>query len=114
MSVAFDLAPGDRSWSRVAGPSSRPIRTADSFTHQEELVSRIWQHVYGLRAELIAIGRLEADPAYASQVEDHRRAAGQERSAVDELVQEYVETYGEEFVRHGEAEYSLEALGRLV
>lgn len=89
-----------------------PSITADSFSHQEELVSRIWQHVYGLRAELIAVGRLEADLAYASQAEDHRHAAERERSALDDLMREYVETYGVEFVRHGEAEYSVSALQR--
>lgn len=88
-----------------------PSITDRDFTHQEELVSRIWQHVYGLRAELIAVGRLEADPDYASQVEDHRRAAERERAAVDELVREYMETYGDEFIRHGEAEWSVAALG---
>lgn len=91
-----------------------PSITADDFTHQEELVSRIWQHVYGLRAELIAVGRLEAHPAYASQAEDHRQAAQRERTAVDQLVREYVDTYGEALIPHGEAEWSAEGMQRLV
>jgi hypothetical protein len=31
-----------------------PRLDAEHLTHEEELVSRIWEHVYGLRAELIA------------------------------------------------------------
>lgn len=90
-----------------------PSITADDFTHQEELVSRIWSHVYALRAELIAAGRIEADASYASQAEDHRQAAERERSAVDRLVAEFTETYGEAFIRHGEVEFAVEGLKRL-
>ena len=86
----------------------------DDFTHQEELVSRIWQHVYGLRAELIAVGRMEIDPAYESQAEDHRKAAARARASVDGLVREYVETYGERWIRHGEAEWSVDGMRRLL
>jgi hypothetical protein len=86
----------------------------EDFTHQEELVSRIWQHVYGLRAELIAVGRLSGQPGYESQVEDHKHAAGRERTAVDRLVAEYVETYGDAFIAQGETEYSIEGLTRLL
>jgi hypothetical protein len=74
-------------------------------THEEELISRIWQHVYGLRAELIATARLGLDPAMASQAEEHRQAAEREQKAVDELKAEYLTTYGTELIRHGEAEY---------
>jgi hypothetical protein len=90
-----------------------PSITDQDFTHQEELVSRIWQHVYGLRAELIAVGRMETDPAYASQAEDHRRAAVRERATVNALMREFVETYGELFLRHGDAEWSGEVIRRL-
>jgi hypothetical protein len=83
------------------------------FTHQEELVSRIWAHVYALRAELLAAGRLSVDPRFESQAEDHCLAAVRERASVDTLVAEYVGTYGERFIRHGEAEWSVEGLVRL-
>lgn len=91
-----------------------PSITAHDLTHQEELVSRIWSHVYALRAELIAVGRMEHDPDYMSQAEDHRKEATIARASVDALVREYVATYGEAFLRHGEAEYSVAALRRLM
>ena len=55
-----------------------PMLTEEHLTHQEELISRIWQHVYGLRAELIASARLAAQPGYESQAEDHRQAAARD------------------------------------
>jgi hypothetical protein len=91
-----------------------PSITEQDFTHQEELVSRIWQRVYGWRAELIAVGRLSGQRGYESQAEDHRQAAEREEAALRRLLNEYVETYGEELVRHGEAEYAVEGLTRLI
>lgn len=85
----------------------------EHLTHEEELVSRIWQHVYGLRAELIAFARLGEREGLAAQVEDHRQAALRERSALQETVKEYVDTYGTSLIRHGDAEFSVEALERL-
>lgn len=90
-----------------------PSITADDFSHEEELVSRIWQHVYGWRAELIAAGRLEGQPDYESQAEDHRREAGLEEGHLRELIAEYTDTYGERLIRHGEAEWSVSALLRM-
>lgn len=87
-----------------------PSLTEQDLTHQEELVSRIWQHVYGLRAELIAQARLSAQPGYESQAEDHRQAGERELAKVRSLVAEYKQLYGEEFIRHGEAEYAVERL----
>ncbi len=84
-----------------------PSITERDFTHEEELVSRIWSHVYALRAELIAAGRLGVDPAYAAQVAEHRILAERERLAVDGLLNEFQTTYGDEYLRHGEAEWSL-------
>jgi hypothetical protein len=52
--------------------------TEEHLTHQEELISRLWQHVYGLRTELIASARLAAQPGYESQSEEHRQAAARE------------------------------------
>ena len=91
-----------------------PMLTEQHLTHQEELISRIWQHVYGLRAELIATARLEGQAGYQSQAEDHRQAAGREMEAVRNLIREFKELYGDEFIRHGEAEFVPEAFERLV
>lgn len=90
-------------------PTLRP----EHLTHEEELVSRIWQHVYGLRAELIAFARLSEAEGYESQAEDHRQAAVQEEEAMRLLLSEYADTYGQAFIRQGDAEYSAEAMTRL-
>jgi hypothetical protein len=85
----------------------------EHITAEEELVSRIWQHVYGLRAETIAILRLSEKPGMEAQAEDHRQAALRAESQLRQLLREYVETYGKQLIAHGDAEFSVEALGRL-
>lgn len=90
-----------------------PSLNAEHLTAEEELVSRIWQHVYGLRAELIAHVRLRGQPGYEGQAEDHRQAALRQEGALRGLIQEYVSTYGKQLIQHGEAEYAVEGLERL-
>lgn len=85
----------------------------EHLTHQEELISRIWKHVYGLRAELIACARLSTADGYATQVEDHRQAALREEADLKALITEYVSTYKDEMIRHGETEYTAQAIVRL-
>jgi hypothetical protein len=82
-------------------------------THEEELISRIWQYVYGLRAELIAVARLGTDPNMTAQVEDHRQAAERARTLLRDLLGEYTGTYGTDLIRHGEAEYQVQSIERL-
>jgi hypothetical protein len=86
----------------------------EHLNHEEELVSRIWQHVHGLRAELIAHLRLSTQDGFDAQAEDHRQAALREESELRELISEYTTTYGKALIRHGEAEFQVEALERLV
>lgn len=90
-----------------------PGLTTDDLTHQEELISRIWQHVYGWRAELIAMTRLQEQPGYESQAEDHRQAAMRMEQQLRTHISEYVNTYGERLLKHGEAEYDVDAILRL-
>lgn len=85
----------------------------EHLTHEEELISRIWQHVYGLRAELVAYARLSDADGYSAQAEDHRQAAMREEKELQELISEYTETYGSDLIRHGDAEFSAAALARL-
>lgn len=95
-------------------PTGQTPRLAPQhLTAEEELVSRIWQHVYGLRAELIAHLRLAEESGYEAQAEDHRQAAGRQHDELQALIKEYVETYGKKLIEHGEAEYAVEALERL-
>ncbi len=91
-----------------------PRLDAEHLTHEEELISRIWHHVYGLRAELIAYARLDGAEGHQAQAEDHRQAALWQEAALKEVIKEYSETYGKQVIKHGEAEYAVEALQRLV
>ena len=90
-----------------------PSLGLEHVTHEEELISRIWQHVYGLRAELIAFARLNDKEGLTQQAEDHRQAALREESSLQELIREYRDTYGKQLIRHGQAEFALEAITRL-
>jgi hypothetical protein len=85
----------------------------EHLNHEEELVSRIWQHVYWLRAETIAVLRLSEEESLGGQVEDHRQAALRAESGLKELIREYGETYGQQLIRHGEVEFAVESLERL-
>jgi hypothetical protein len=85
----------------------------EHITHEEELMSRIWQHVYGLRAELIACARLSMELGYESQAEDHRQVALREEADLKNIIAEYIETYGNSLIRHGETEFTPEAIVRL-
>ena len=86
----------------------------EHLTHEEELTSRIWQHVYGLRAELIACLRLIAAEGFKEQAEDHRQAALAEETQLRASIREWKETYGDQLVRHGDAEFAADAIRRLV
>lgn len=90
-----------------------PRLDAEHLTHEEELISRIWQHVYGLRAELIAFTRLDDEEGFQQQAADHRQAALREEARLQALLQEYSETYGKQLIRHGQAEFAVEGLERL-
>ena len=85
----------------------------EHITHEEELISRIWQHVYGLRAELIACARLSDIEGFAAQAEDHRQAALREEADLKEIMTEFIKTYGDTLIRHGETEFTAEAIVRL-
>jgi hypothetical protein len=90
-----------------------PRLGSEHLTHEEELVSRIWQHVYAVRAETIASLRLSAQEGYEGQVEDHRQALKRQQAELQRLLKEYVDTYGKSLIKHGEAEFGVEALERL-
>ena len=85
-----------------------PSLNETHFTHQEELVSRIWEKVYALRAEHIAVGRREraANPeTMALEIAEHQEMAAQEERALRALIDEYMATYGDGLILHGEVEF---------
>ena len=102
-----------RSVASLEPTGDTPRLAPEDVTVEEELISRIWEHVYGMRAEIIAHVRLSREPGYDGQAEDHRQAAMRRRDALRELLPEYVRLYGE-MIRHGEAEFAVEALERLM
>lgn len=80
-----------------------------------ELTSRIWEHVYGLRAELIAVVRLKAWPDGENGFEKLEEARGSvlwHTAKLVELVRRFVADYGEQILR-GQTAYSAESLVRL-
>jgi len=85
----------------------------EDVSHEEELVSRIWQHVYGLRADLICVARHEREDGYEAQAEEARQAALSHEERLKDLIAEYKDTYGEALIRMGEAEFAVDGLERL-
>lgn len=54
--------------------------------------------------------RLSEEEGLKDQVEDHRQAALREEEELRSLIQQYTETYGEQLIRHGDAEFAVEGL----
>lgn len=85
----------------------------------EELLSRLWAHVYALRAEILRVERLKAWPHDPTEPSTSERALleaiairDHEVEAVQVLVQRYIDIYGQR-IRHGDAEFSAAGLLRL-
>jgi hypothetical protein len=83
--------------------------SGDDFTAEEELVARVWAASFGLRAELIAAGRLQTHEGYETKVEMYRQAALAQAKTLMQLTAEYKRTYGP-IIRLGNLEYRVEAL----
>jgi hypothetical protein len=90
-----------------------PSLGPEHLNEEEELISRIWQHVYGLRAELIGHLRLSREAGFEGQAEDHRQAAMRERDGLRRLIGEYRDRYGVGLIKQGTTEFQAEALERL-
>lgn len=101
-----------RATSGLEPTGQTPTLGPEHINHEEELISRIWQHVYGLRAETIASIRLE-DAGQSALAEDHRQEAHLLGDTLTRLLNEYVETYGSALLRHGDVELSLGSIRRL-
>ena len=88
-----------------------PPLTDEDITPEEELISRIWQHLYEVRAEKIA-ALLSPDDKAAMR--KHLAAAATASQQLQHLCQEYVETYGRQLLKNGQLEYAIEGLEKLV
>ena len=85
----------------------------------EELLSRLWAHVYALRAEILRVERLKVwphdptEPATSAQVLEQAIASrDMQVNEVKILVQRYVDKYGQR-IAHGDAAFNAEGLLRL-
>jgi hypothetical protein len=90
------------------------LATRERAKHEEDL-SRLWEYVYGLRAELIAVQRLTSWPDDEYNDEKLRAAHDSSLWQLARLLQsiyDYLNRYGER-IMHGEAEFNVEALIRL-
>lgn len=83
-------------------PSLQPT----DYTEKEELTSRIWQHVWGWRAELIAWQRMKGRPGYETQAEQYWQRAEVQKVELRRLKAVYAEKYGME-IRYGEVGYGV-------
>lgn len=106
-------ASGDTPIIRIGDVSSK-----DAAEH-EELLSRLWAHVYALRAEILRVERLRHwpyDPTDGALSEQKLARATDRRSKEVEnvkiLVRSYIDRYGQR-IAHGDAEFNAESLLRL-
>lgn len=90
----------------------RPTPTLDpeEITPEDELLSRIWQRLYEVRAETIATHLATDEPAAAN----HRGIAQLAAKELQTLVDDYVTTYGRHYIKQGELEYAVDGIERLV
>ena len=88
-------------------------------SEHEELLSRLWAHVYALRADILRVERLKVWPYDPSEPEtsmgklrDAIAARDYEVDAVKVIIQRYIDRYGQR-IAHGDAEFNVESLLRL-
>jgi hypothetical protein len=82
---------------------------------REERISRLWEYVYGLRAELLAIQRIKTWPDEENaflKLEEARESTLWYLSRLFISIQEYVQIYGISIMK-GEAQHNVEGLIRL-
>ncbi|WP_448810385.1 hypothetical protein [Agromyces bauzanensis] len=94
------------------------VANKEAAEHQE-LLSRLWAHVYALRAEILRVERLKTWPHDPTEPDTSARilaealaARDYEVDAVKQLIRAYTDLYGQR-IAHGEAEFDAEALLRL-
>lgn len=96
----------------IAANGDTPVLDAGDYTEQEELVSRIWSEVHGLRAEIIAGGRIKRDQGRHDELPDARGKILWRTARLLSYIEEYLQGYGENILQ-GETEWNVEGLVRL-
>lgn len=94
------------------------IASKDAAEH-EELLSRLWAHVYQLRAAILKVERLKVWPYDPTEPTTSETKLAQAIEARDEevitvkrIIRLYIDRYGQR-ITHGEAEFDAQALLRL-
>ena len=94
------------------------VSSKEQSEHEEQL-SRLWAHVYALRAEILRVERLKTwayDETERQLSQEHldQAIAARDRQIgyVRQRVKQYMDAYGG-FIRHGEGEFTAEGLLRL-
>ena len=96
----------------IEASGDTPTIGPGDYNEQEELVSRIWSEVYGLRAEILLAGRLKRDPEAGVQLEDARGQVLIRTGRMLSLIEQYKQTYGDRILAGG-TEWDVEGLIRL-
>lgn len=85
----------------------------------EELLSRLWAHVYALRAEILRVERLKTWPHDPTEPDTSQKvlaaamnAREYEVEAVKRLIRTYTDRFGQR-IAHGDAEFNADSLLRL-
>jgi len=81
-------------------------------TEQEELVSRIWSEVYGLRAEIIAAGRFKRDQSASVELLEAQGSLLWRTGRLVTYLEAYLQEYGDRILQ-GETRWSAEGLIRV-
>jgi hypothetical protein len=87
-----------------------PPLSREDVNPEEQLLCRIWQRLYEVRAERIALLLADTD-------EDRRRHRDIEEQAglaLSDLADRYVETYGKQYISDGQLDYAVQGLEKLV
>lgn len=96
----------------TAYETSRPSPNLlpEDINREEELVSRIWQTLYQVRAEHIAFVLAEDEGTRL----EHREIEEAAALRLNTFALEYVDTYGRKYISEGKLDYAVEGLERLV
>jgi hypothetical protein len=96
----------------VEASGGTPILGPGDYNAQEELVSRIWSEVYGLRAEIIVGGRIKTDQSRHEELPEVKAKILWRTARLLAYIHEYLERFGERIIQ-GETEWHVEGLIRL-
>jgi len=96
----------------IEASGDTPTLGPGDYNEQEELVSRIWSEVYGLRAEIIAGGRIKKDQALHDLLPEAQAKIRWRTARLLTFVEHYLQRYGDRIIQ-GDTEWRIEGLIRL-